>query len=109
MGGDGRKSMKVVSVVVSRALPVAAALLALSAASSAPAQGRLQQPCDRACLSGITDQYLAAMLTHDPAKAPLAQNVKYTENAADVDVFLGDGIWATATKFGPNSYRAIDP
>ena len=29
--------------------------------------------CDRACLEGFAEKYLAAMLTHDPKKAPIAK------------------------------------
>ncbi|MBN2059897.1 MAG: hypothetical protein JW882_05710, partial [Deltaproteobacteria bacterium] len=29
------------------------------------------QPCDRACLEGIADQYLTAMVAHDASRAPL--------------------------------------
>ena len=60
---------------------VAAALLL----SWAPHSSFAAEACDRACLSGIMDQYLGAMVAHDPAKAPAALNIKYTENAADLD------------------------
>jgi hypothetical protein len=101
--------MSIFNRMAAHALPVAAALLALTASGSAQAQGRLPQACDRVCLSGVMDQYLGAMLAHDPSKAPLAQNVKYTENASDIDVTLGDGLWATISKYGDQSFRAIDP
>ena len=29
--------------------------------------------CDRACLEGIAEKYLAGMLAHDPSKAPIAK------------------------------------
>jgi hypothetical protein len=38
------------------------------AATTITAQGR----CDRACLIGIADTYVDALVAHDPAKAPLA-------------------------------------
>jgi len=83
--------------------------LMLAAASPAAAQGHLPQACDRACLSGIMDQYLAAMVAHDPAKAPAALNIKYTENAADLDFSAADGLWASIGRFGDKSFRAVDP
>lgn len=39
-----------------------------------------EQSCDRACLTGFVDQYLAAMVARDPAKLPLAKSVKFTED-----------------------------
>jgi len=36
--------------------------------------------CDRACLEGFVDQYLAALVASDPSKLPLARNARYTEN-----------------------------
>ncbi len=59
--------------------------------------------CDRACLGGVAEVYLNAMLAHDPAKAPLALNVRYTENG--VTLTLPDGLWRTLGKLG--SYRLI--
>lgn len=29
--------------------------------------------CDRACLDGFVNQYLSALLAHDPSRAPLAK------------------------------------
>lgn len=49
--------------------------------------------CDRACLDGFMDQYLAALGKHTPAGLPVAANAKITENTKRVA--LGDGIWKT--------------
>jgi hypothetical protein len=46
--------------------------------------------CDRACLEGFVDQYLAALVAQDPAKLPLAKNARYTESGQELK--LGDGI-----------------
>ncbi len=64
--------------------------------------------CDRTCLIGLADQYLAAMVKHDLAGLPLAPNVKYTENAATIP--LGDGLWVAASE-GPTTFKiyAADP
>jgi hypothetical protein len=59
-------------------------------AANAPAS----PSCDRACLSGIMDQYLAALVKHDPSGLPLAADVKSTENTRPMPV--GDGVWKTA-------------
>lgn len=65
------------------------------------------QACDRACLSGTLDRYLAAVLKHDPAAAPLATDFRYTENA--IEVRPGDGIWKSATALGKVQRRYVDP
>ena len=52
--------------------------------------------CDRACLQGMVDKYLAAMVAHDPSKAPFADNVKFTENGQILT--LHDALWATASE-----------
>lgn len=70
-------------------LPVIALLL-LSVVRPASAA---EPKCDRACLRSVTDQYLKALLAHDPALAPMADSVRYTENAAMVAT--GDGLWKT--------------
>jgi hypothetical protein len=57
--------------------------------------------CDRACLNGMIDQYLAAMAAHDPSKLPLAKGAKFTEDGVRLE--LGDGLWATAS--GVGSYK----
>jgi hypothetical protein len=49
--------------------------------------------CDRACLEGFVDQYLDALLAHDPSKVPLAPNVRYTEDGQRLAI--GDGLWRT--------------
>ena len=39
------------------------------------------QACDRACLRTMLDQYLTAVIKHDPSAAPLAVGFRQTENA----------------------------
>ncbi len=54
--------------------------------------------CDRACLNAIVDQYLAAIVAHDPSRVALAPDVKFTEDG--VRLQPGDGLWATASGLG---------
>jgi hypothetical protein len=75
----------------------------LNTASAAPAKS----DCDRACLNGIMDQYLAAMVAHDPSKLPLAKNVKFTENGVRLE--FTDGLWATASSVGNYKLYFDDP
>jgi len=74
-----------------------------------PTAGRAQAPrdCDRACLEDIAERYLAAMPAHDPAKAPLAAQVRYTENG--VELPLPDGLWRTASAVGKYRLKVSDP
>ncbi|HTC44953.1 MAG TPA: hypothetical protein VK696_07890 [Steroidobacteraceae bacterium] len=79
---------------------------AAPAAASAPSTANLS-PCDRACLRGIAETYLNAMLAHDPSKAPLALNARYTENG--VTLTLPDGLWRTLDKLGSYRLTVADP
>ncbi len=63
--------------------------------------------CDRACLRTTLDQYLNAVIKHDPAAAPLFIAFRQTENATVVK--LGSGLWKTATALGKVQRRYIDP
>jgi hypothetical protein len=40
----------------------------------------LPDPCDRTCLKGLVDSYLAALVAHDPSRVPIARDVKFVEN-----------------------------
>ncbi|MEO8465019.1 MAG: hypothetical protein ABI640_06730 [Gammaproteobacteria bacterium] len=72
---------------------IAVAAIALGMATAYPAT-HAAATCDRACLIGIADIYLAAIAAHDPAKAPLAANVRFVENVKRLKP--GEGIWAAA-------------
>jgi hypothetical protein len=74
-----------------------AALVGLSAAMAAP-----PPQCDRACLIALADQYLAAMVKHNPKGLPLAAKVKYTEDTATIPI--GDGLWVGASE-GPATFK----
>jgi hypothetical protein len=64
--------------------------------------------CDRACLRNIVDQYMAAMVKHDPTGLPLAPGYKYTENTAAIPI--GDGLWVGASE-APTTFTiyVLDP
>ena len=76
----------------------------LNRANAAPAKAG---DCDRACLNDMADKFLAAVVAHDPSKLPHSANVKYTEN--NVQLQLGDGLWATATGIGAYKIYMDDP
>ena len=66
-----------------------------------------QQACDRGCLGKMLDQYLSAVIKHDPAAAPLVVGFRQTENA--VNVRPGNGVWKTVTGLGKVQRRYFDP
>jgi hypothetical protein len=74
------------------------------------AQGATKAPavttCDRACLNTLADNYLAALVAHDPKKVQLAPDVKIVENAKRI--MPGEGLWKTATA-GPTEFKIVVP
>jgi hypothetical protein len=73
---------------------------------SANASGATQA-CDRACLKKYLNEYLNAMVRHDPSAAPLWAGFRETENA--VVTHAGNGAWKTFTGFGKIQRRFADP
>jgi hypothetical protein len=83
-----------------RYLAAAAAVAALAASARATAAapgGAVTPPCDRACMTGLVDRYLAALVRHDPAGLPLNRDVRFTENAARLRVG-SEGLWVGASE-----------
>src|SRR5262245_55443249 len=81
------------------------ALFALGAAIGiAPA---FAAECDRSCLKTVLDQYLNAVIQHNPAAVPLTPGYRQTENA--VVRRPGQGIWQTAKSLGKVQRRYFDP
>lgn len=67
--------------------------------SSASAKKQL----DRAALVELMDQYLAALVSHDPAGLPLAEDVKLVENTEVISI--GEGLWKTSTAGAATDYK----
>ena len=79
-------------------------LAALFPSSQADASiGPIPINCDRACLEGVVNDYLAALVAHDPKRLPLSADLRYTENGQPLQI--GDGSWKTIT--GPGNYKHI--
>jgi hypothetical protein len=74
-------------------------------AGPAAAQGNTGA-CDRACLIGIADQYLEALVAKDPKRVPLAATVKYTENGQRL--LPGEGLWLTVSAQGTYTLHTAD-
>lgn len=95
---------------ISAAAAVTATLLALGACSKAPEPAaEAAAPavaCNRQCLIDATDAYVAALVAHDPGKAPLAGNVVFVENITKMQP--GEGLWKTIVK-GPSTFAIHVP
>jgi hypothetical protein len=66
-----------------------------------------QNNCDRVCLRTTLDQYLAAVIKHDPQAVSLSVGFRQTENA--INVRPGTGVWKTMTALGKMQRRYLDP
>lgn len=84
-----------------RIAAAAAVLWAVQAAAQEPGD------CDRRCMSVALDTYLAAIVAHDPERAPLAADYRATENG--IEAAPGSGLWRSAAGFGPLQRRYFDP
>jgi hypothetical protein len=60
--------------------------------------------CDRACLERFVDQYLDAMVAHDPGKL-FTKDILFTENG--VRLPLGEGLWSSIV--GKGTYKFYVP
>lgn len=57
--------------------------------------------CNRQCLIDAANAYIAAVAAHDPAKAPLADNVVFVENVTRMKP--GEGLWKSVV-MGPGNF-----
>lgn len=95
-------------------IALAAAVTAFALTATVPADaavatgGAVTPACDRACMNGIVDRYLAALVKHDATGLPLNRDVKFTENTARLTVGK-EGLWVAASE-GPTGFsiRAVD-
>jgi hypothetical protein len=83
-----------------------AILLVASGALAAPQAKPFPKKCDRACLNGAVDSYLAAVVAHDPSQVRLAPKVELVENT--VPMKPGEGLWKTASAL-PASFKIYVP
>jgi hypothetical protein len=63
--------------------------------------------CQRACLEGFVDKYLAAMAAHKVDPALFAKEVRFTENGVEMP-FGNEGLWATASGVGKYKFYVPD-
>jgi hypothetical protein len=92
---------------------IRAALAALALATAAGGGAAFAQPapqpqaCQRACLEGFVDKYLAAMAAHRVDPALFAPQVRFTENGVELP-FGTEGLWATASGVGKYKFYVPD-
>ncbi|KYG10085.1 hypothetical protein BE21_14155, partial [Sorangium cellulosum] len=78
-------------------------------AATGGAQGSGGAPggdCTRELLDGLLDDYFAALAAGDPSSLPLAEGVKFTENAVQAEIGTTD-FWKNAGEV-KHSQRALD-
>jgi hypothetical protein len=76
-----------------------------SSETPAPEGAASQSSCDRACLENYVDQYMDAMLSHEPSQTLFAKDCRFTENG--VRLQLGEGLWASMV--GKGTYKFYVP
>jgi hypothetical protein len=72
-------------------------LITLTAVAAAALAAGCEVPepdCDRECLIGLADTYLAALASNEPAAVPLADDIAFVENI--MPLTPGQGLWASA-------------
>jgi hypothetical protein len=89
------------------ALGALSVLALVSAPHLSASIGPIPLNCDRTCLEGVMEQYLAALVAHDPKRLPVSVDVRYTEN--DQVIQLGDGFWKTVEGLGNYKHIFADP
>jgi hypothetical protein len=63
--------------------------------------------CDYSCLTAMVDQYLKALVAHDPSQIAVAEHVKFTENT--IPLKLGSALWGTMNGLGTYKLYFADP
>ena len=81
-------------------------VIVLSFTAAAVSSAASAAKCDRACLDKTVDNYIAAMVAHDPSKVDFAKDVKFVENT--VPMKPGEGLWKTASE-GPTMFKIYVP
>jgi hypothetical protein len=99
--------MRLRSGLVAATLGAAAVIAGVPMLRVSASIGSIPLNCNRACLEGVVDQYLTALVKHDPKGLPLSEDVIYTENAQVMKI--GDGFWKTAEGVGNYKHIFADP
>jgi hypothetical protein len=60
----------------------------------------------RGCYDKLVDDYLAALVAHDPSRIPFASDARFVENIKATKI--GDGLWKTASAV-PDTFKIYVP
>jgi hypothetical protein len=101
-----RRTRSAISTFTAGALICLASVAAAQSGASLPPNVG-SGDCDRACLQGLAEQFIAALVAHDPGKVPLAKGVRYSENS--VPLPIPDGFWKNATDVRAYRLYIADP
>ena len=96
-----------VPLIVALVIGIVVSLPAGAGAQARLPYGPVPVDCNRACLEGLINQYLEALVARDPSRLPLSADVKYTEQ--DQVLQVGDGFWKTVTGRGSYNHYFADP
>jgi len=89
-----------------RLVAIALAFIPLVACAPKAAPEAEVVACDRACLYGVLDQYLAALKAHDASAVKWTDGAMYTENSVALEP--GDGLWGTISGLADYEMRFAD-
>jgi len=94
--------------MIMRALLAGSLAASLGAAPARADGGAVAPECNRACLTGIMDRYVAALVRHDPSGLPLNRDARFTENTMPLKIGK-EGMWISASQ-APTTFRifAVD-
>jgi hypothetical protein len=81
----------------------AAALILSTPARAETATSAVAPECDRTCLTGTMDRYLAALVRHDTSGLPIDRDARFTENTMTLDIGK-EGLWVSASE-APTGFR----
>jgi hypothetical protein len=93
-----RGKPSILAVVLAALAAVSYSLMSPALGWTAAAESFAASDCDRQCLYGFVDQYMAALVAKDPARLPWAAHAKFTEN--NVELPIGYGLWGTISGRG---------
>jgi len=102
-----RERFGVVSCVIGLVLCVFAMYANATADATREQPVDLEGSCGYNCLTGFVDQYLKALVAHDPGLVPVTDDVKFTENT--IPLKLGDALWGTISGMGTYKIYFADP
>ena len=91
-----------IKMFVSLSIIALAANAAMAQQNSSP-----KVDCNRACLYKFVDQYMNALVKHEPNKLPWADHVIFTED--NVQLKIGDGLWGTISGKRDYDLKFADP